>query len=204
KFCKGYRKQGHNEVECRKKKSLNQSKVEDGKFSPRDPVNDTVGAQKEIADLRKGKNIQGTGKERNQILEFGNQTRKHPDTFQLRKGMQKQGVWKVSTEQKEASKIGNNVERRSNNALQKDMVNIVDNILESTPIVLEIGEHSGNDMETTNLQNPVLIESSQSKKLPYVERPVADDGETLDENPRELLELAKFMLSKEGLCQLED
>ncbi|CAK9148327.1 unnamed protein product, partial [Ilex paraguariensis] len=73
------------------------------------------------------------------------------------------------------------------------MVNIVEDISESTPIVLEIGEHSGKDMEITNLQNPVLIDSSQAKEFPYVERPVADDGETLVENPKELLESTEFM-----------
>ncbi|CAK9162751.1 unnamed protein product [Ilex paraguariensis] len=45
-------------------------KVMDGKISPMDYVNDSTGAQKEIDDQRKGKNIQILGKESIQIPEF--------------------------------------------------------------------------------------------------------------------------------------
>ncbi|CAK9158863.1 unnamed protein product, partial [Ilex paraguariensis] len=63
------------------------------------------------------------------------------------------------------------------------MVEIIGNVSNSIPVILEAGDHSGKDMETSKLQDPPINDFPQVKEFPNVDRPISNNGLTIVDNP---------------------
>ncbi|CAK9170954.1 unnamed protein product [Ilex paraguariensis] len=141
KFCKSCRKQGHEELECRKKKSLEQKLVPDGK----NPIPELVEGEKETLIKKKGKQVLMAEKEGRQILSLGSGFRKHLDINGVQKGIQFKEVWKPQYKRKDTAEKGKELEEGLAKSLEYPAVEIVGITSKETTVNLETGDPSGKD-----------------------------------------------------------